>query len=107
RAALAVCRHLGAVHFIPRLAQIGIVIRRYSPPCTTALLCPTSFAGRGGIEDNWRESRSPLLEQGGEAAPIKQMPRSLLSRRRRGGFPFGFTGKPPRPRDKRMLRDIF
>src|SRR5207248_5859845 len=39
-----------------------------SPPCTTALLCPTSFAGHGGIEDNWRESRSPLLAQGGDFA---------------------------------------
>src|SRR5437762_3396027 len=38
-----------------------IGIKRYSPPCITALLCPTSFAGHGGIEDNWRESRSPLL----------------------------------------------
>src|SRR5204863_4402601 len=45
---------------------------------------PTSFAGHGGIEDNWRESRSPLLAQGGVAAPIKKMPRSLLSGRRRG-----------------------
>src|SRR5216117_4626031 len=57
-----------------------------SPPCGDALLCPTSFAGHGGIEDNWRESRSPLLAQGGVAAPIKKMPRSLLSGRRRGGW---------------------
>src|SRR5437867_12687229 len=69
----------------PRRCEL-IVIRRYSPPCTTALLCPTSFAGHGGIEDNWRESRSPLLAQGGVAAPIKKMPRSLLSGRRRGGW---------------------
>src|SRR5438046_5542785 len=55
-----------------------------TPPCGGALLCPTSFAGHGGIEDNWRESRSPLLAQGGVAAPIKKMPRSLLSGRRRG-----------------------
>src|SRR5205809_2875793 len=60
--------------------------RSATPPCTTALLCPTSFAGHGGIEDNWRESRSPLLAQGGVAAPIKKMPRSLLSGRRRGGW---------------------
>src|SRR5213083_1416435 len=63
-----------------------IGIKRYSPPCITALLCPTSFAEHGGIEDNWRESRSPLLAQGGVAAPIKKMPRSLLSGRRRGGW---------------------
>src|SRR5207247_11003181 len=36
-----------------------------TPPCGGALLCPTSFAVHGGIEDNWRESRSPLLAQGG------------------------------------------
>src|SRR5436189_2319606 len=57
-----------------------------TPPCGSALLCPTSFAGHGSIEDNWRESRSPLLAQGGVAAPIKKMPRSLLSGRRRGGW---------------------
>src|SRR5207247_11331373 len=56
------------------------------PSSAEDLLCPTSFAGHGGIEDNWRESRSPLLGQGGVAAPIKKMPRSLLSRRRRGGW---------------------
>ena len=39
-----------------------------TPPCGGALLCPTSFAGHGGIEDNWRESRSPLLCQGGDFA---------------------------------------
>src|SRR5207247_9681174 len=33
--------------------------------------------------------------------------KSHRSRRSRGGFPFGFIGKPPRPCDKRMLRDIF
>src|SRR5438093_4159342 len=57
-----------------------------TPPCGGALLCPTSFAGHGGIEDNWRESRSPLLAQGGVAAPIKKMSRSLLSGRRWGGW---------------------
>src|SRR6266516_2413253 len=50
------------------------------------LPCPTSFAGHGGIENNLRESRSPLLGQGGVAAPIKKMPRSFLSGRRRGGW---------------------
>ena len=41
-----------------------------APPC--ALLCPTSFAGHGGIEDNWRESRSPLLAQGGWLRPLRK-----------------------------------
>ena len=67
----------------PRRCEL-IVIRRYSPPCTTA---------------------APL--QGGVAASSKKIWRSHRSRRSRGGFPFGFIGKPPRPRDKRMLRDIF
>src|SRR6266581_1344849 len=51
----------------------------------------------------------PLLAppQGGVAASSKKIWRSHRSRRSRGGFPFGFIGKPPRPRDKRMLRDIF
>src|SRR5205809_1828340 len=49
-------------------ARKVIGIKRYSPRCITALLCPTSFAGHGGIEDNWRESRSPLLAQGGDFA---------------------------------------
>src|SRR5437867_12760596 len=58
------------------------------PPLLAVVPChvPHLFAGHGGIEDNWRESRSPLLGQGGVAAPIKKMPRSLLSGRRRGGW---------------------
>src|SRR5437762_10280624 len=67
----------------PRRCEL-IVIRRYSPPCTTA-----------------------APPQGGVAASSKKIWRSHRSRRSRGGFPFGFIGKPPRPRDKRMLRDIF
>src|SRR5436305_10332400 len=63
----------------PRRCEL-IVIRRYSPPCTTAR--------KGGcvIKENL-------------AKPPKQT--------QPGWFPFGFIGKPPRPRDKRMLRDIF
>src|SRR5437773_4781160 len=45
--------------------------------------------------------------QGGVAASSKKIWRSHRSRSSRGGFPLGFIGKPPRPRDKRMLRDIF
>src|SRR5437016_1496200 len=63
----------------PRRCEL-IVIRRYSPPCTTAR--------RGGCV-------------------IKKIWRSHRSRRSRGGFPFGLIGNPPRPRDKRMRRDIF
>ena len=52
---------------------------------------------------------TPLLAspQGGEGCVIKKMSRSHRSRRSRGGFPFVSVGKPPRPRDQRMLRDIF
>jgi hypothetical protein len=55
-------------------------IKQYSPPCITAR--------RGGCV-------------------IKKISRSHRSGRRRGGFPFVLIGKPPRPRDKRMLRDVF
>src|SRR5216117_701706 len=61
---------------------LGVIPLLAPPPCHV----PHLFAGHGGIEDNWRESRSPLLGQGGVAAPIKKMPRSLLSGRRRGGW---------------------
>src|SRR5207249_7563006 len=66
----------------PRRCEL-IVIRRYSPPCTTA-----------------------APPQGGVAASSKKIGRSHRSRRSQDGFPFGFIGKPPRPRDKQMLRDI-
>src|SRR5438105_4061239 len=50
----------------------------------------------------------PLLAspQGGVAASSKKISRSHRSRRSRGGFPSVSIGKPPRPRDQRMLRDI-
>src|SRR5436190_1514404 len=56
--------------------------------------------------------KTPLLasRQGGVAASSNKMPRSLRSRRRRGGFPTAAPlhgGKPPRPRDNRKLRTIF
>src|SRR5262245_7110877 len=45
--------------------------------------------------------------EGGVDAPIKKMPRSLLSWAQTGWFSFLFsTGKPPRPRDQRRLRGI-
>src|SRR6266699_3061405 len=56
----------------------------------------------------------PLLAspQGGEGCVIKKISRSHRSRRSRGGFPTAAAvlfsiGKPPRPRDQRMLRKIF
>src|SRR5438552_7736 len=74
---------IGGLNQPPRRCEL-IVVMLYTPPCTT-----------------------PTLPQGGVAASSKKIWRSHRSRRSRGGFPFGFIGKPPRPRDKRMLRDIF
>src|SRR5438034_10637801 len=42
-----------------------------------------------------------------EGTPRHQVNGPVPLKARPGGFPFGFIGKPPRPRDKRMLRDIF
>jgi len=50
-------------------------------------------------------ARSVKRRRGG--CVIKKISRSLRSRRSRGGFPFRSIGTPPRPREQRMLRDIF
>src|SRR5205809_4722600 len=42
-----------------------------------------------------------------EGTPRHQVNGPVPLKARPGGFPFGFIGKPPRPRAKRMLRDIF
>src|SRR5262245_905909 len=48
-----------------------------------------------------------LHHRKGWLRPLIKMTRRLLSGRRRGGFPFLFKRKPPRPRDQRRLRDFF
>src|SRR5215510_8980565 len=60
--------------------KLRVAGERYSTPCITA-------------------------KEGG--CVIKKISRSHRSRRSRGGFPLVSIGKPPRPRDQRMLRDIF
>ena len=60
----------------PRSCEL-IVIRRYSPPCTTAWSLPTSGPLDTGVWDNLRERRSPLLGKGGDAAPSSKWSRSF------------------------------
>src|SRR5207248_10566787 len=103
---------IGGLNQPPRLRPLrrirGIFLMgAATPPCARRGLrlslqlssmppCPAKDVGH---------SKAP--PQGGVAASSKKIWRSHRSRRSRGGFPFGFIGKPPRPRDKRMLRDIF
>src|SRR5213083_3227924 len=43
-----------------------------TPPCGGALLCPTSFAGHGGIEDTGGKAEVPSLDKEGWLRPLRE-----------------------------------
>src|SRR5436309_2967744 len=93
----------------PRLQRNGTIYLMARPPllCQGGVFAFSSRLYQTPVPRGRLVGNAQPPPQEGVAASSKKIWRSHRSRRSRGGFPFGFIGKPPRPRDKRMLRDIF